>query len=284
VVDTYLSLRCLLPTHLEDELPELLRPFPVLGTAVDDPHGELLPVTVYFDNLRAEARQQARDVLERHGGVGFDLGSLAADDWLAAYRAQVEAFAVGNGWWVDPHPEAPTPAPETRRRLVVPPRMAFGSGSHESTRLVLEALEGLELAAKAVLDVGCGSGILALAAERSGAAPVIAVDIDATAVGVAREIATQQEWSVGVHFAVGSADCVTAGASDVVLCNMISEHFTPLLGAMERALSPTGVLVLSGLMASEIDRVTALLAPSSLKIRETRTAGEWASLTAGRRP
>ena len=284
MVDTYLSLRCLLPKHLEDELPELLRPFPVLGTAVDDPLGELVPVTVYFDNPRAEARQRARDVLERHGGVGFDLGSVAADDWLAAYREQVEAFAVGDSWWIDPHPEAPTPAPKTRRRLVVPPRMAFGSGSHESTRLVLEALEELELAAKAVLDVGCGSGILALAAERSGAAPVIAVDIDATAVGVAREIATQQEWSVGVHFAVGSVDCVTSGVFAVVLCNMISEHFAPMLGAMDRALSPTGALVLSGLMASEIDRVTALLAHSSLTVRETRTAGEWASLTARRRP
>lgn len=282
-MDSYLSLRCSVPRHLEDELPELLAGVSILGTEVDGPSGEGLALSLYFERSEEGARHLAHELLEAHGGVGFVLGTLRAEDWLAAYREQVRAFAVGESWWIDPHPAAPAAAPKGRRRLVVPPRMAFGSGSHESTRLVLEAIETMALAGRSVLDVGTGSGILALAAERAGARLVIGLDTDATAVGVAREIARQQEWSAGVHFAVGSAGCVTTGAFAVVLCNMISEHFAPLLGTIERSLSVGGEVVLSGLLEVEIGDVTSMLAASSLTVRCRRTAGGWASLTAGRR-
>jgi ribosomal protein L11 methyltransferase len=162
--------------------------------------------------------------------------------------------------------------------------MAFGSGSHESTRLALEALEEIELAADAVLDVGTGSGILAIAAERAGAGAVIALDNDPTAVWVAREIALLQDLPVGVQLVVGSLDCVAGHSFDVILCNMITEQFVPLIGALERLLSPAGVLVLSGLMVREAAEVERALARALLRVRARLSAGEWASLTVERRP
>lgn len=280
----YLSLRCRAPLRLEDELPELFSGIPVLGTEIGVASGDMVDLAVYFASCDAEARRRVRELLADRGAAGFVSESVPAEDWLAAYRERVRAFAVGRGWWIDPHPTAPTPAPAGRSRLVMPPRMAFGSGSHESTRLALEALEEIELAADAVLDVGTGSGILAIAAERAGAGAVIALDNDPTAVWVAREIALLQDLPVGVQLVVGSLDCVAGRSFGVILCNMITEQFVPLIGALERLLSPTGLLVLSGLMAGESAEVERALAGASLHVRARLSAGEWTSLTAERRP
>ena len=280
----YLSLRCRAPLRLEDELPELCSGIPVLGTEIGGAIGDTFALTVYFAGRDADARQQVRELLAERGAAGFVCESVPAEDWLAAYRERVRAFAVGSTWWIDPQPTAPTSAPAGRCRLVMPPRMAFGSGSHESTRLALEALEEIDLAADAVLDVGTGSGILAIAAERAGAGPVVALDNDPTAIWVAREIALLQDFPVGVQLVVGEVDCIAGRSFDVILCNMITEQFVPLIGALERLLSPEGVLVLSGLMAREAAEVERALACASLRVRARLSASEWASLTVERRP
>jgi len=239
-------------------------------------------VTIYFSGADAVMREQVSELLLSHGAVGLATAELPAEDWLAGYRRQVRAFIVADRWWIDPHPEAPTAAPAGRLRLVMPPRTAFGSGSHESTRLVLAALEELPLAGARVLDVGTGSGILALAAERCGACAVLGVDVDPVAVAVARQIASLQEWRPRVHFAVGSADCAAAGAFDVVLCNMVTDSFLPLLDAMERALTDGGVLVVSGMLAAEIDRVLEKMKRVALGGSGSRTLDGWASVTVRR--
>jgi len=281
-VDSYLSLHCSVAPELEDELPGLLAPWPILGTELAPGDDGRVGVTVYFDGADAAMREQVSELLLSHGAVGLAAAELPAEDWLAGYRDLVRAFIVAGRWWIDPHPEAPTAAPAGRLRLVMPPRTAFGSGSHESTRLVLAALEELPLAGTRVLDVGTGSGILALAAERCGAGPVLGVDVDPVAVGVARQIASLQEWRPQVHFAVGSADCAAAGAFDVVLCNMVTDSFLPLLGAMESALTAGGVLVLSGMLAAETDRVLEQLRRAALNVSGLRTLDGWASATVRR--
>jgi ribosomal protein L11 methyltransferase len=282
-VDTYLSLHCSVASELEDELPQLLAPWPILGTALAPGDDGRVGVTIYFDGADAAMREQVSELLLSHGAAGLAAAELPAEDWLAGYRRLVRAFVVADRWWIDPHPEAPTAAPAGRLRLVMPPRTAFGSGSHESTRLVLAALEELPLAGARVLDVGTGSGILALAAERCGAGLVLGVDVDPVAVGVARQIAGLQEWRPRVHFAVGSADCVAAGAFDVVLCNMVTDSFLPLLGAMGRAMTDGGALVVSGILAAEIDRVLEQLGRAALQASGLSVLDGWARVTVRRR-
>jgi len=158
--------------------------------------------------------------------------------------------------------------------------MAFGSGSHESTRLILRALERADLTDRCVLDVGTGSGILALAAELSGARRVLGVDIDPIAVHIARQIGDLQEWRPGVHYVVGSAGCAAGGVFDLVLCNMIFAHSKPLLDSLAAALAPQGILVLSGLLVEEAGDVAAELPGWGLVAGPMAALNEWASLSA----
>ena len=147
--DTYISIRCLIPSDLEDELPELLAPWKVLGTEIGEDSERGVLVSVFLRGDDAVGAEGVRRVLVDHGAQGVEQQSLEADDWLASYREQVRPFEVGGCWWIDPHPERPTAAPAGRRRVVIEPRMAFGTGTHESTRAILMALEELEVTATA---------------------------------------------------------------------------------------------------------------------------------------
>lgn len=282
-MNAFLSVRCSVPWTIEEDLPALLSGVPVLGTEIGQRHGDRVDVTVYLAETEHAGAGAVEERLRSCGGGGVEVGRLEEEDWLANYRRAVRPFAVGAMWWLDPHPDTPTPAPPHRRRLVVPPRMAFGSGSHESTRLILGALEKADLRGKSVLDVGTGSGILALAADVLGASRVLGVDIDPVAVAVACEIRGLQEWLPGVQYATGSASCAVRGFFDMVLCNMISAHFTPLLDDMASALAPDGLLILSGLMVSEIEGLAVEMQRRELDIGSTDSLGEWASICAGRR-
>ena len=266
--------------ELEEEIPTLLFPLPVLGTEIGERIGEVVEVTVFFRTVRAWTSMRSGCGLLQPGRAPSKSSTVEGSDWLANYRENVRPFAVGTNWWVDPHPETPTAAPPGRRRLAIPPRMAFGSGSHESTGLILRALETADLDGRSVLDVGTGSGILALAAELSGARRVLGVDIDAIAIDIARQIAGLQEWRPGVHFVVGSVDCAAGGVFDLVLCNMISAHFMPLLDALAAALGPHGTLVLSGLLVEEVGDVVAELQERDLVARPAAVLNEWAGLSA----
>ncbi len=278
----FLRVRCWVPLALEEEVPALLYPLPVLGAEIGERRGDRVAVTVFLPSSEGARTAAVETLLTAAGAGAIEVGLVEEEDWLAQYRENVQPFAVGDTWWVDPHPESPTEAPRGRRRLVMPPRMAFGSGSHESTRLILRALETADLMDRCVLDVGTGSGILALAAELSGARGVLGVDIDAIAVHIARQIGDLQEWRPGVHYVVGSADCAAGGVFDLVLCNMIFAHSLPLLDSIAATLAPQGLLVISGLLVEEVGEAAVELQGRGLVAGPAAVLNEWASLSAVR--
>ncbi len=278
--DTYLSIRCVIPADLEEQLPELLTPWEVLGTEIGGQSNSGVRVTVYFSGAdRGDVDGVCRLLADR-GACDVERELLEAADWLADFRESTRPFEVGGAWWIDPHPDRPTAAPSGRRRLVVEPRMAFGSGSHESTRAILMVLEEIEVSGCRVLDVGTGSGILAFAAECMGADSVVGLDIDETAVWVAFETARQQEWPSCASFVLGSVECIGDQGFDIVMCNMISSNFLPIVRDLRSRLIPAGIAVFSGLLASEIEMVSGALKEAGFVISSHRILGEWASLTA----
>ncbi len=275
---SYLSLRCSLPESMEDELPQMLEGWPVLGTQLEAADGGEVSATVFFAAENAGAADQLRTLLTARGVEGVLIEPMVAEDWLARYRDRARPFPVGDSWWVDPRPESSSPPPTGRRRLVIEPRTAFGSGSHESTQLILLALERLEVDGAKILDLGTGSGILAIAAAGLGAKMVVAIDIDEDAIWVARETAGLQERRARVGFVLGGLDCLGAVGFDVVMCNMISTEMRPVLPQLPGFLAPDGVAVLSGLLAVETHDIAEALSPLRLEVRGERTLGEWASL------
>jgi ribosomal protein L11 methyltransferase len=279
-MDEFLRMRYRLPAADEDDLPEILAGLPVLGSEITATNEQTIEVDIYLPDQHREASTLVADCLHRAGAVALETSRVALQDWLAVYRSRATPFPVGRMWWLDPHPEHPTPAPEQRVRLAVEPRMAFGTGSHESTQLILLELEELAVAQRSVLDVGTGSGILALAADALGAALVVGLDVDPLAVWVARQNLAVQDWPARPRFIAGPIRSIGDYRFELVLCNMIPEHFRPLLGDLRRTLDDNGEVILSGILSSQYEAVKADLLAARLQVTGERRCNEWLCLRA----
>ena len=194
-------------------------------------------------------------------------------DWVARFREGFRPFQVGR-FLVAPCWEAPAPSP---RVLVVDPGRAFGTGTHETTRLCLEALE--ELAARRplgrTLDLGSGTALLAVAAERLGAGPLVASDIDPEATASSRLHAQLNGARVHVVRADGGRG-FRPGSFDLVLANLMALLLIDRALEVRALVAPGGALVLSGLLLDDVPPVRAAYAACGTP-RE-RTLGEWAAL------
>ncbi len=250
----------------------------MLGTEIGDARCGEISAAVFFAAGNRDAADEVRALLKERGAREIRIDDLADEDWLAAYRERARPFPVGDRWWIDPDPGMSSPMPAGRRRLVIEPRTAFGSGSHESTQLVLLELERLGVDGATILDLGTGSGILAIAANGLGAERVVALDIDEDAIWVARETANLQEQRTRIQYVLGPPDCLGAVGFDIVFCNMIFANMLPILPQLHGLLAPDGVAVLSGLLATDASDITDTLRSHRLEVTSERVLGEWTSL------
>jgi ribosomal protein L11 methyltransferase len=274
-MDRYLSLECRISCGQEDDLAELLCDFDVLGSRLDDAgHGET-SATIYLDVTNSDLAARLCKELSTLGVDRIHSRTVPAKDWLADYSLQVQPFEIGRRWWIDPRPSDSLPVPEGRIRLAIEPSMAFGSGTHESTKLALLALEDIEPRDLAVLDVGTGSGILAIAASALGANPVVAIDIDPEAVWVARQTSRRQNRPVETTFLAAPIECLGEARFHLILCNMISRESLPLLPSLYRLLAPNGTAVLSGVLTAEAAMMRTGLQEAGFRVIAEPRLGEW---------
>lgn len=166
--------------------------------------------------------------------------------------------------------------------LEIDPKMSFGTGYHETTRLMLRALPGLLAEGDRVLDAGTGTGILAIAACKLGASRVLAVDIDPWSVTNTRENILLNDVKACVEVRRGSLDAVEEGESfDLVLANIERNTILELLEAMAARLAPGGRLLLSGLLRRDRKAVEKAL-PPGLELTGVSRENEWIALAARR--
>jgi ribosomal protein L11 methyltransferase len=194
-------------------------------------------------------------------------------DWVARFRAGFRTFRVG-GFAIGPPWELGAPAAD---RLVVDPGRAFGTGTHETTRLCLLALENLSRRRPlgAVVDVGAGTGLLAVAAARLGARPVVAIDVDPEAVASAR--AHGRLNGVRLHVVRGDGGRPLRSRSfDLVLANLTAPLLLEKSGELCALVAPRGTLVLAGLLDSERLEVQAAYGDSGTP--RSLQEGEWVAL------
>jgi len=167
-------------------------------------------------------------------------------------------------------------------RVVVPlePGLAFGTGHHPTTRMCLELLERLLLAGARVLDVGCGSGILAIAAVKLGAEHAVCLDVDADAVESARRNVTAAAVADTVAVEQGSLPdpLAPAGAFDVVLANISATVLIDLAAPLLGCLAPAGVAIGSGVMTERRQEVVDAFTTAGGEIEEVVNAGDWVAL------
>jgi ribosomal protein L11 methyltransferase len=185
----------------------------------------------------------------------FRLETVAEQDWVQLTQSQFEPIRISDRLWIVPSwHQSPDPAALT---LVLDPGMAFGTGSHPTTRLCLEWLERTLLAGKSLLDYGCGSGILAIAAARLGAASVLGVDIDPQAVDASRRNAEQN----GVDALFLDSAQRLSGQFDVLVANILANPLKVLAPAICGHLRPGGALALSGILVDQADELIAIYSP-----------------------
>ncbi|HWE33914.1 MAG TPA: 50S ribosomal protein L11 methyltransferase [Solirubrobacteraceae bacterium] len=213
------------------------------------------------------------DVQAAAGGALVEVSSTEiADDWAERWRSFHRPLVLDGRLRVRPPWE---PAGAEALDVVIDPGRAFGTGAHATTRLCLELLLELPADRRALIDLGCGSGVLAIVAARLGYGPVIALDFDPAAVAATAANATVNDVELEIRrFDVRFDD---PPAAPVVVANLLGPLLLDWAGREWPSGSPQ-LVVASGLLVAEADRVAAAFAHHGLRERERRQLGEWATL------
>jgi ribosomal protein L11 methyltransferase len=207
------------------------------------------------------------------------------EDWADAWKKHFHVERVGERIVIRPswRPYAPQPDDVV---IDLDPGMAFGTGQHPTTRMCLELLERTVRPGDFVLDVGAGSGILAIAAVKLGAARCLALDVDPQAVTVARENAARNGVDVIVRVEAGSlgagwtlSEPPPRGA-DLAVANITATAVAGLAPAFAAALRPGGILIGSGIVAERTDEVLTALHAAGFTVGEVRAEGDWRAIAA----
>ena len=215
------------------------------GIEVGAASGGRVQLLAYFED---DTPSPVPSLLPLHAAV--EPADVPDVDWVARFREGFRSFRVGRFLVAPPWEATEAPSPDV---LVVDPGRAFGTGTHETTRLCLAALEGLAARRPLgrTLDLGAGTGLLAVAAARLGAAPVAASDVDREANDASRHHARLN----GVRLAVVRADGgrgFRAGSFDLVLANLMALLLVDRAAEIRALLAPGGSLVLSGLLVEDV--------------------------------
>ena len=221
-------------------------------------------------------------------GTEYTVTPLGQDDWAYSWQKYYKPLIVGDKLFIVPEWQKGEPTPEGRTPVYLNPGLTFGTGSHASTQLCLAALERYVTRGCAVLDLGCGSGILSIAALALGAGTAEAVDIDPKAVDVAYENAALN--GIGRdRYAVCAGDVLTdrrlsarlkQRRYDLILANIVADVIIPLSAAVPDLLADGGVFLCSGIIDTRAREVADALADNGLCIIERAEQNGWVALTA----
>ncbi|HET7559632.1 MAG TPA: 50S ribosomal protein L11 methyltransferase [Limnochordia bacterium] len=260
------------------------------GVRVEE-QGGAARVSACFRTLEAEQLEALRGFLARLPEWGLAAGegrvetrTVAEEDWAHAWKRfyhvqRIGPFAIVPSW------ERYVAEPGVHR-IELDPGMAFGTGTHPTTRLCLKAVAAGVAPGRRVWDIGTGSGILAIAAAKLGAA-VVAVDVDTDAIAIARANVRLNGVEGAVRLASGSVATAVelAGGTppDFIVCNIVADVILALLPDLCAALGDESGLLLSGLVADRLDEVERALAAVGGRTVATESDGEWRALLCRRR-
>jgi len=271
------------PTAVQD-LTEL--PLPPGGLwdptypAPPEPPPSPLRWRVFFSS--ADDRDRAERALRAaQPDLEYRAEAISDDDWAARSQRAFTAVTAGD-FIVAPPWDIPT-SPGNRTVVVIDPSRGFGTGHHASTRLCLRALSETDVTGAQVLDLGTGSGVLAMAATLKGAREVLAIDVDTDAIDSARQSAALNPRVPAIHWLIGDFrdrgwEALSGGPFDTVLANLTGGMLISSAARIRDLIKPEGVLICSGFDEQERPNVEAAL---GLNVRAAFTEETWVGLLLG---
>ena len=231
-----------------------------------------------------------RQLADYTDGLGFEytVTPLLEDDWAYSWQKYYQPLEIGTRLYVVPEWMRDQPVPGGRVPLYLNPGLTFGTGSHASTQLCLEGVEAHTLQGRDALDLGCGSGILSIAALCLGARRAVAVDIDPKAVDVAYENAAlngigRDRYTVRAGDVLSDAALARELAQQryhLVLANIVADVIIPLAPHVSPLLEEDGVFLCSGIIDSRAGEVAAALERNGLTVLERWERKGWVALAA----
>lgn len=201
--------------------------------------------------------------------------SRSDEEWKDEWKRYFKPFRLTSRITVRPSWEVYTPADEGELVIKLDPGMAFGTGKHETTALCARLLSAVVRPGAAVLDMGCGSGILSIAAALMGAGSVLGVDIDETAVSVARENVAENGCADRVNIVKGDLLSGITFEADVAVANLTAELIAKLANGLRAQLKSGGVFIASGILAERRAQAEDAVSAAGFRTEESLTEGEW---------
>lgn len=228
--------------------------------------------------------QAAAEIEVNGDDLVYSLRVVEEQDWVRLTQSQFAPIHIGKNIWVVPSWHE-APADPQALILELDPGLAFGTGSHPTTRLCMEWLEQYAPAEKSVLDYGCGSGILAMVAKKLGANPVIGVDIDPQAIESALFNASQNHCDIEYYlpdtWADAANDITNMRSFDVVIANILANPLKLMAPMLSGRVAPDGKLVLSGVLATQAEDVIAAYEPY-MQLTVWQQREDWVALAGTR--
>lgn len=239
-------------------------------------------IKAYF-NIDVDVEEiigEINDKIEKAKGLGVDIGAyeifseeVNEKDWANEWKKYYKPIKVGEKFVVKPLWEE-YEAKGDEIILHMDPGMAFGTGTHETTRMCLEAIEDYMKQDTRVFDIGTGSGILAIGASKLGAKDVVGVDLDIVAVDSAKENVGYNQLQ-NVEILHGNLMDVVEGTADIIVANIIAEIILVLVDDVKKMINENGVFISSGIIKEKEAVVTKALLEKGFRIIEVRREGEW---------
>lgn len=252
----------------------LIHSLGMLGCEEQDvPEG--IKLGVYFKD-EATALTAAESLKNHMAVPEYSIGKIQNQDWNAKWRESMKPACIARGWYVSP---VWLPPPKSASHWIkIEPKMAFGTGHHETTRLASQAIiaENRRIKSKSVLDIGSGSGVLCFVADICGAKRCIGVELDECCRENMAENLRENIPHSRIDFIMGSTSSLKSpGAFSLVVMNMIHTESAPLLDNVALLLEPDGRLIWSGILKDEFGEAVAAAKKSGFDLISEKTENEW---------
>ena len=246
----------------------------------ESPQSGYTRLVLYFgsrSNLE-QIQRHIRTVFSRSGRQDPRISKTVVEecDWNEEWKKSYTSFPVGDDFFVIPSWENPV-VPHDRLPIRIDPGQAFGTGTHETTQLMIEALERWVEPDQLILDVGTGSGFLAIASRLLGAKKVVACDLDPVAAQVAYAN-IERNGQNGIWTFCGSLDAVNKDTFQLAMGNLTADLVVDLFPEFDRVLKRHGLAILSGILLDQADEIRGIIARFHFTIYEELTRGEGLAL------